>query len=443
MKRENHYIALLLALTLFFTACDKIEPEFFDEDYNGAYFDYQYAADFEKTLNFGEYIVGNPQEIPVILNIKLLGYLQDETRSLSIKTKEVEGYELAEVIIPEVTFENKEYQKGVEILVKRPKVEDEVFAVCIYLDGKGDLGAGIDGKEEYIIYAKEVHEKPSIWTGLIQTYLGEWNREKHAFLANLMNDDYYYNALYDTKTSQVKSNETIRLNELAVNTLLSQEPEEPITLNFPILGESERANYNEPYFWDKEIIGHFNLSKFDLLIRKTGNKNNTAEVFDAYEKAIKETADVIKDYNKEAVLEMLDEYYNYPKLGYTIDQYKEHFWVKIFKPVPYTSNTKSYLRIPYWWEDPDNLGTAEIVKKYFGEYSDKKYQFMIKAIIDLDGEENLNVASILPFAIDTENNTYKWDETVGGEARFKECYKTIIEAYGSWTHDFPDVEELD
>ena len=94
MKRENHYIALLLALTLFFTACDKIEPEFFDEDYNGAYFDYQYAADFEKTLNFGEYIVGNPQEIPVILNIKLLGYLQDETRSLSIKTKEVEAMNL-------------------------------------------------------------------------------------------------------------------------------------------------------------------------------------------------------------------------------------------------------------------------------------------------------------------------------------------------------------
>ena len=179
MKRENHYIALLLGLVMIFTACDKIEPEFFDNDYNGAYFDYQYTTDFEKTLNFGEYIVGNPQEIPVVLNVKLLGYLQDDARTLSIKTKEVEDYPLAEVVIPDVTFANKEYQKEIEILVKRPEVEDEVFAVCVYLDGKGDLGAGINGKEEFTIYVKEVHEMPKVWTGLIQTYLGEWNREKH------------------------------------------------------------------------------------------------------------------------------------------------------------------------------------------------------------------------------------------------------------------------
>ena len=97
MKRENHYIVWLIGLALTFTACEKIEPDFFDEDYNGAYFDYQYSADFEKTLNFGEYVVGSPQTVPVVLNVKLLGYLSDDARSLSIKKKEVEGYALADI----------------------------------------------------------------------------------------------------------------------------------------------------------------------------------------------------------------------------------------------------------------------------------------------------------------------------------------------------------
>ena len=116
MKRENQYTAWLLALALTFTACNTIEPDFYDKDYNGAYFDYQNASDYETTLNFADYVVGNPQAIPVTLNVKLLGYLTDESRTLSIKTKEVEDYELAKVVLPEITFANKEYQKDIEIM---------------------------------------------------------------------------------------------------------------------------------------------------------------------------------------------------------------------------------------------------------------------------------------------------------------------------------------
>ena len=426
MKIQNHYIVWLLGLTLFFTACEKIEPEFFDEDYNGAYFDYQYASEFEKTLNFGEYIVGNPQSIPVTLNVKLLGYLSENARSLSIKTKEVEGYALADIVMPEVTFESKEYQKDIEIIVNRPEVEDSVFAVCIYLDGKGDLGAGIAGKDEFTIYVKEVHEKPNIWSGQVQTILGNWDREKHAFLANLMNDDYYYNALYNTELSQHKYSEIISLNELIINTLLAEEPTEPITVNFPILKADEYPNYNKPYFWDnyKEYLGLYNSGKFcrfTHLIKAA----NTVDIISAYENASEKMAENKETYHKEDVLTMLNEYYNYPKLGYTIDQYKDLLWIKMSKNINYLTK-EVYLRIPYWWEDPDNLGTGEIVKKYFGEYDDKKYQFMIYTMIDVDGADNFVAASILPFAI--KDNGYTWDETVGGEARLKECYKKIKDA---------------
>ena len=358
MKRYNHYIAWLFALTLTFSACDKIEPDFFNGDYNGAYFDYQYASDYETTVNFGEHIIGNPQEVPVVLNVKLLGYLKDESRSLSIKAKEVEDYPLAEVIIPDVTFANQEYQKGIEVLVKRPEVENEVFAVCIYLDGEGDLGTGINGKEEYTIYVKEVHEAPSVWSdNMVLTYLGDWNREKHAFLANLTNNNYYYNAFI--KNDEINSNEIKDLSILAVHALLAEEPTEPITINIPIVvnnSDDEQAlPYKEPYFWKEfsDSLVMFNPKRFNTFNRLIKTVTNTTDVIAAYNSDI--ATELINEnkekYNKSDVLTMLDEYYKYPKAGYTIDQYKDLSWVKIEANTNYTG----YLRIPYWWEDPDNL----------------------------------------------------------------------------------------
>ena len=111
MKKSIHYIIGLLCFTLAFTACEKIEPDLFDKGANGAYFDYEYAADFDRTLNFSEYIVGNPDTVEVALKVKLLGYLMDDERTLAVKTKEIKGYELADVAIDKVVFSGKEYEK--------------------------------------------------------------------------------------------------------------------------------------------------------------------------------------------------------------------------------------------------------------------------------------------------------------------------------------------
>ena len=51
MKKNIHYILGLLAMAVVLTACEGREPDLFDEDSNGAYFDYEYATDFEHTLN--------------------------------------------------------------------------------------------------------------------------------------------------------------------------------------------------------------------------------------------------------------------------------------------------------------------------------------------------------------------------------------------------------
>ena len=58
--KKIYKIALWMCLAWTWVSCEKYEPDLFDESANGAYFDYEYAADFNKTLNFGEYIVGDP-----------------------------------------------------------------------------------------------------------------------------------------------------------------------------------------------------------------------------------------------------------------------------------------------------------------------------------------------------------------------------------------------
>lgn len=148
MKKKIHYIIWLFCSMALFAACETSEPDLFERDANGAYFDYQYAADFEKTLNFSEHIVGDPDTVAVTLNVRLLGYLENDARKLSVKAREVEGFALAEVEIGEVFFAEKEYEKEIEVKVKRPEQEDSIYAVCIYLDGSGDIGTGIKGKDE-------------------------------------------------------------------------------------------------------------------------------------------------------------------------------------------------------------------------------------------------------------------------------------------------------
>ena len=112
MRKNIPHIACLLCLAFGLAACEKIEPDFYDEGANGAYFDYGYASDFERVLNFSDHIVGHPDTVSLPLKVKLLGYLKEEARTLAIKTKPIEGYALADVTIDEVIFSgNEEYGK--------------------------------------------------------------------------------------------------------------------------------------------------------------------------------------------------------------------------------------------------------------------------------------------------------------------------------------------
>ena len=428
MKKSIRYIVCLLGLMFTLTACGDREPDLFDKDSNGAYFDYNYANEFEHTLNFSDYIVGNPDTVTITLKVKLLGYLMDEERTLAVKTKDIEGYEPADVTISEVVFAYREYEKSIEIKVKRPEFEDITYAVCIYLDGSGDIGTGIEGKNEINLYVKESYEKPVVWYSHMDTYLGAWSKEKHIFLARHTGDNDFYSKLFDNDMQMHIFDSILALNVSAVNALLADELEEAIVVDLPILKESERPAYSKPYFWSEyePVLGMFRANKFCRFVGMLGGSTtkDIVELFasDAAKLKMDEEA---ANFHKDDVLYMLNEYYNYALMGLPISEYRNLCWVKLDNAVNYK------VRIPFWWEDPNGFGTAEIVKKYFGEYSDDKYQFMLKTMLKDDGAENFITESLLPFVYDKENSTYAWDSSpfgtkqLAGEERLKECYRVI------------------
>ena len=447
MKKSIHYIAWLFGLTFVMVACEGREPDLFDEDANGAYFDYNTANEFEQTLNFSDYIVGNPDTVSVTLKVKLLGYLMDEKRVLSVKTKDVEGYEPADVTIDKVTFAGKEYEKDIEVKVKRPVVEDEIYAVCIYLDGSGDIGTGINGKTEINLYVTESYAMPAVWYSHIEAFLGAWNKEKHIFLANHTGNNRFYSNLFDSEREEHLYDSILNLNVSAVNALLGSEPIEDIVADLPILKETDYPAYTEPYFWSayETDLGMFRANKFCRFTTMLGGAT-TRDVAALYatEAAVQRMKSEAAGFHKDDVYYMLGEYNNYAKAGYPIAEYKDLCWVELKNSVTYK------MRIPYWWEDPDGLGTADIVKRYFGEYSDDKYQFMLKTMLAEDGAENFVTASILPFVYDIERGAYAWDASpfgkkqLAGEERLKECYRVIKAANdkrpSSRQFDIPDVE---
>lgn len=431
MKKSIHYIIWLLGLMVTMTACEDREPDLFDKDANGAYFDDEKDAEFKHILNFGDYMVGSPDTVTIKLKVKLLGYLMDEARTLAVKTKTIEGYEPANVTIDKVIFANKEYEKHIEVKVKRPEFEDSTYAICIYLDGSGDIGSGIEGQNEINLYVKESYEKPAVWYSHMDTYFGAWSKEKHIFLAQYTGNDKFYSALYDSNKKSHEYDSIVALNISAVNALLAAEPEDTIVVDLPIMKESDLPAYpaySKPYFWSEyeSVLGIFRANKFCRFVGMLGGATtkDIVELFasDAAKQKMDEEA---ANFHKDDVLYMLNEYYNYALMGYSISEYKSLCWVEL-------KNTVNYkVRIPFWWEDPNGLGTGEIVKKYFGEYSDAKYQFMLKTMMKDDGAGNFITESILPFVYDAEKGTYVWDSSpfgkkqLAGEERLKECYRII------------------
>lgn len=108
---------------------------------------------------------------------------------------------------------------------------------------------------------------------------------------------------------------------------------------------------------------------------------------------------------------------------------------------------------PGCWKEYDDYGdkclTYEYVKKYYGDYSDEKYKFMIKTwAAYTTNTEDLVFVQLFPiysgWKEDWSGMEAKWDEGLGGEAAMKKCARVIKAEYDknpiAYNFTFPTVE---
>ncbi len=437
MKRYLIYSLFGLSMALLLYSCNEEEPFFYDANQNGVYFDYENAEEFKQNINFSEYVLGNPTEVAVTIKLKVIGYKSDENRKVVLKAKELEKktndtkvvLPLAKITIPEVVFEAGEYEKEVEVKIARPAEMDKEFGAVLYIDGtdaQAQIGGGVIGKEEYAILVQESYTKPEAWDAMAPTYLGEWNVAKHIFLVNLLEDNNYEKNLYDYYS-------LVQYNLKAVNALRSQReqnPNEPIEIAIPFTTDNQ---YDKPAYWGTnhdKYLGEYTSKLFSIVATSVGaNTANEVTLLDVDENKL-------KDLNKLVALEMMKKYNMYfSSWGLPASQFKEQFYIAMFEDIDYD------VIQPEWWS-ASGPGNGEKPNKYYGEYSEEKYKFMIKNWIKKQGADNFELMQMFPLSWNWA--TVEWDANLGGEEGMKACAKFFKETYeqapdGTYNFTFPDL----
>lgn len=435
MKIGNINILICLLAVVGLSACDKQEPEFFSEKDNGVYFDYETAAEFTTNINFADRILGNPESLPVEIKAKLLGHISQDARKAVLRTRPVEGYPEAQVLLPEVEFASGEYQKNITVEVMRPVERETVYAVCLYFDTTDPdaLGAGIAGRGEFTVYVQETYTRPTGWgdTDWAVSYLGTWTPDKHIFFVNLLqNNDYAANgALYDW-------NKLISYNTQAVEELRRMQQENPsvnIEIEIPF---STDCNYAKPYYWGDMhdcYLGGYSAATFAMLASAVGA--NTAN-----EVGLLGSEERLAELNSIAVLTMMKNYnMYYSSWALSTSQFGKNCWFPMFPDIEY-----EVIQPDCWtsW----GIGGGLKPTKYYGEYSDEKYRFMITAWLEhclAEGKEFM-LWQLFPLIIDWGVFDAVWDDAAGGEEAIKECYKVIKAAYDTapadtYSFTFPEI----
>ena len=434
MKRFYQYtITGLLSMAFLATSCEKEEPDFYDKNENGVYFDYAGQEEFQTSVNFADHVLGNPQELKVELDVKLLGYLMENDRKAVLKTKPVEGYPEATVTIPDVVFTAEESEKKVEITVARPQERDTEYAVCLYFDAddaQSQLGHGIKGKEEFVIYVEETYTPA--WTDYdwFVMYIGTWTVDKHIFFINLTQDNNY------ASVSKLNDYYTVlNYNLIAVNALRQQHaenPDEPITINIPFSSDN---SYAKPPYWGEshdKYLGNYSSGLFASLASAAGaNTTNEFELLG--------DENAVLDLHKTAVKAMMNQYNIYIyQWGLTGNMYKSYSWTPMYAEMEYD------VVKPYHWENTWAYGAGDMISQYYGEYSEEKYKFMIKTWLEKQGTENFVLIQMFPVCLSDDWWSAAWDSTIGGEDQIKECYKAFKAAYdaapaGTYNFTFPEL----
>lgn len=408
MKRNCLYILLFLLTGSWLASCEKSEPPFYDANSNGAYFDYD-KEKLDTIINFADYILEDPKEITVKIKIKLLGYVEDFDRTLVLKAIAMENYPQAQVTCPEVVFKAGEYKKEIEIKVGRPETQDTRYGMTLSVDEeRSDIGIGAEGFENFNVYVEDSYQTPAGWEYNAGMFFGEFSAEKHIFIVKVTKDeDYAYNnnpwGVYPDY--QLAVIDSIREHNHA-------HPNEPLNIAIPFI--SGGPEYPKPYYWTEKhdkYLGTYSSSSFISLCNSIGaDTSNEKELFNGEEENL-------KGLHKKAIVAMMESFNNYFNWGMSFDNFRNE-QIPMLKDMDYDVVT------PIWW-----TACSSMITPYYGDYSEAKYKFMIKTLLNAKGDKFF-LPEMFPIYQDWNSDTgFAWDTLLGGEAGIKECYKLF---YAEW-----------
>lgn len=408
MKRNCLYILLFLLTGSWLASCEKSEPPFYDANSNGAYFDYD-KEKLDTIINFADYILEDPKEITVKIKIKLLGYVEDFDRTLVLKAIAMENYPQAQVTCPEVVFKAGEYKKEIEIKVGRPETQDTRYGMTLSVDEeRSDIGIGAEGFENFNVYVEDSYQTPAGWEYNAGMFFGEFSAEKHIFIVKVIKDeDYAYNnnpwGVYPDY--QLAVIDSIREHNQA-------HPNEPLNIAIPFI--SGGPEYPKPYYWTEKhdkYLGTYSSSSFISLCNSIGaDTSNEKELFNGEEENL-------KGLHKKAIVAMMKSFNNYFNWGMSFDNFRNE-QIPMLKDMDYDVVT------PIWW-----TACSSMITPYYGDYSEAKYKFMIKTLLNAKGDKFF-LPEMFPIYQDWNSDTgFAWDTLLGGEAGIKECYKLF---YAEW-----------
>lgn len=436
MKINKITTAILLLTAALLPSCDKQEPDLFSEQNNGIYFDYDNAADFSTGINFADRVLGNPSSLPVEIRTKLLGHITEDSRKAVLRSRPVEGYPEAQVILPDVEFTSGEYQKNIRIEVLRPAERDTEYAICLYFDATepGTIGEGIAGRTEFTLYVRESYTRPAGWgdSDWAVSYLGKWSPDKHIFFVNLLQDNNYAadGAMYDW--AKLMNYNMLAVEEL--RRLQQQNPDEAVTIDIPFNSD---CTYAKPYYWGTQhdkYLGEYSAATFaSLAAAVEANTANEVELLGSEER--------LTDLNRMAVLTMMRNYnMYYSSWALSSSQFQKNCWYPMLRGIEYE------VVQPDCWTSW-GIGAGQKPTKYYGEYSDDKYRFMIDAWLahqEAHGRQFM-LWQLFPLIIDWGLFDAAWDSAAGGEEAIKECYRVIKAAYdaapeGTYSFTFPQLD---
>lgn len=191
MKTIFNYITIL-SLLFAFVGCTEEEVMTFDGErgvnfvvYDAGYD--KYTDDYENLVsehNFiTDYSTSKAMELDpyqIAIGVQLEGTYSEQPIRIKVKAEAVEGYEMAEVELPEeIIIEPGEYQANFVVACKQPLTYNKEYKTKLVFDyANSDVVAGTKERQAYIITAVD----KAIWEDMYLESLEDWNQKISPYL---------------------------------------------------------------------------------------------------------------------------------------------------------------------------------------------------------------------------------------------------------------------